>query len=199
MRSLHSIDEARDGAALYVVGALSGEEAREFEAHLKQGCEVCAAEVKAFSRVSDELIGAVSPQAPSAKLRERVLDKIASEVRAGHSATIDKNGMRFMLSNLMPWEGSAIKGIETKVLFRDAAKGMVTVLIRMAPGTSAPRHRHAEVEESYVLEGDVTISGVEMKPGDYCRAGPGSVHTGISTRSGCQFITIASELNELLD
>ena len=199
MRSLHSIDEARDGAALYVVGALSGEEAREFEAHLKQGCEVCAAEVKAFSLVTNELAAAVPPQAPTVKLRERVLDKIASEVRAGHSATIDKNGMRFMLSNLMPWEGSAIKGIETKVLFRDAAKGMVTVLIRMAPGTSAPRHRHAEVEESYVLEGDVTISGVEMRPGDYCRAEPGSVHTGISTRNGCQFITIASERNELLD
>src|SRR5271168_1699977 len=199
MRSLHSIDETRERAALYVVGALRGEEAREFEAHLKQGCELCAAEVKAFSSVADELAGAVPPRAPSAKLRDRVLDKIAGAVRAGNSATLDKNGMRFMLSNLMPWEGTSIKGIESKVLFRDAAKGTVTVLVRMAPGTSAPRHRHAAVEESYVLEGDVTISGVEMKPGDYCRAEPGSVHTGISTRRGCQFITIASERNELLD
>src|SRR5271163_4412364 len=199
MKSLHSIDETRDRAALYVVGALRGEEAREFEAHLEQGCEVCTAEVKAFSRVTDELAGAAPPQAPSAKLRERVLDKIASEARARNSTIIDKNVMRFMLSNLMPWEGTAIKGIETKVLFRDAANGMVTVLVRMAPGTSAPRHRHAEIEESYVLEGDVTISGVGMRPGDYCRAEPGSVHTGISTRGGCQFITIASERNELLD
>jgi anti-sigma factor ChrR (cupin superfamily) len=199
MRSLHSIDETRERAALYVAGALRGEEAREFETHLKQGCEVCAAEVKAFSHVTDELAGAVPSEAPSAKLRERVLDRIASDVRARDSATIDKNGMRFMLSNLMPWEGTAIKGIETKVLFRDAANGMVTVLVRMAPGTNGPRHRHAAVEESYVLEGDVTISGVEMKPGDYCRAEPGSVHTGISTRGGCQFITIASERNELLD
>jgi quercetin dioxygenase-like cupin family protein len=199
MKSLHSIDEARDRAALYVVGALRGEEAREFEVHLKQGCEVCAAEVKAFSLVTDELAGAVPPQAPSAKLRERVLDKIATEVRARNSATIDKNGVRFVLSNLMPWEETAIKGIETKVLLRDAATGMVTVLVRMAPGASGPHHRHAAVEESYVLEGDVTISGVEMKAGDYCRAEPGSVHTGISTRGGCQFITIASERNELLD
>jgi anti-sigma factor ChrR (cupin superfamily) len=199
MKSLHSIDEARDRAALYVVGALRGEEAREFEAHLKQGCEVCAAEVKAFSHVTDELAGAVPPQAPSAKLRERVLDKIATEVRARNSATIDKNGVRFVLSNLMPWEETGIKGIETKVLLRDAATGMVTVLVRMAPGTRGPHHRHAAVEESYVLEGDVTISGVEMKAGDYCRAEPGSVHTGISTRGGCQFITIASERNELLD
>ena len=196
MRSLHSVDETRDRAALYVVGALRGEEAREFEAHLKQGCEVCAAEVKAFSLVTDELAAVVPPQAPSAKLRERVLDKIASEAGAGHSATIDKNGIRFMLSNLMPWEETGTKGIETKVLFRNAANGMVTVLVRMAPGTSSRHHRHVAVEESYVLEGDVTISGVEMKAGDYCRAEPGSVHTGISTRGGCQFITIASERNE---
>ena len=199
MKSLHSIDEARDRAALYVVGALRGEEEREFAEHLKQGCEVCAAEVKAFSNVTDELAAAVPPEAPSAKLRERVLDKIASEVRARNSATIDKNGMRFMLSNLMPWEETATKGIETKVLFRDAAHGMVTVLVRMAPGTSSRHHRHVAVEESYVLEGDVTISGVEMKRGDYCRAEPGTVHTGISTRGGCQFITIASERNELFD
>jgi hypothetical protein len=199
MRPLHSIDENRDRTALYVVGKLGVEEAREFEAHLKQGCEVCAAEVKAFSLVADELAAAVLPLRPSAKLRERVLDKIAREVRAGNSATIGQNGMHFMLSNLMPWEGTSIKGIETKVLFRDAANGMVTALVRMAPGARYPHHRHAEVEESYVLEGDVTISRVEMKPGDYCRAEPGSVHTGISTRGGCQSITIASERNELLD
>jgi anti-sigma factor ChrR (cupin superfamily) len=199
MKSLHSIDEARDSAALYVVGALSGEESREFEAHLKQGCEVCAAEVKAFSRITDELAKVVPPQAPSAKLRERVLDKIASEAGAGHSATIDKNGMRFMLSNAMPWEGTAIAGIETKVLFRDARSGIVTQLVRMGPGSSFPHHRHAEVEDCYVLEGDLTLSGVEMKAGDYCRAEPGSIHTDITTRGGTVIILIASERNEVVD
>ena len=65
---------------------------------------------------------------------------------------IEKKGMCFMLSNLMPWEATAIKGIETKALFRNAANGVVTVLVRMAPGTSAPQHRPAEIEESYALE-----------------------------------------------
>jgi anti-sigma factor ChrR (cupin superfamily) len=199
MRSLHSIDETRDRAALYVVGALRGDEAREFEAHLKQGCEVCAAEVKALSVVTDELAGAVPPQAPSAKLRERVLDKIASEVRARNSATIDKNGMRFMLSNLMPWEATGIRDVETKVLFRDPHSGIITQLVRMGPGTSFPHHRHAEVEECYVLEGDLTLSGVEMNQGDYCRAEPGSIHTDITTRGGNLIILIASERNESLE
>jgi anti-sigma factor ChrR (cupin superfamily) len=199
MKSLHSIDEARDRAALYVVGALRGEEARDFAAHLKQGCEVCAAEVKAFSNVADELAAVVPPEAPSAKLRERVLDKIANEAGAGHSSTIGKNGMRFVLSNLMPWEATAIAGVETKVLFRDARSGIVTQLVRMGPGTSFPHHRHAEVEDCYVLEGDLTLSGVEMKAGDYCRAEPSSIHTGITTRDGTVIILIASERNKSLD
>jgi anti-sigma factor ChrR (cupin superfamily) len=199
MKSLHSIDEARDRAALYVVGALRGEEAREFAAHLQQGCEVCAAEVKAFSHVTDELAAVVPPQTPNAKLRERVLDRIASEAGARNSATIDKNGMRFVLSNLMPWEGTSIAGVETKVLFRDARSRMVTQLVRMSPGTSFPHHRHAEIEDCYVLEGDLTLSGVEMKAGDYCRAEPGSIHTEITTRGGNVIILIASERNELVE
>ena len=76
---------------------------------------------------------------------------------------------------------------------------MVTQLVRMAPGTSYPRHRHADIEENYLLEGDLTISGVTMKAGDYCRAEPDSVHSDIRTSGGCQFISIASEHNELLE
>jgi len=49
------------------------------------------------------------------------------------------------------------------------------------------------------LEGDLTLSGVEMKAGDYCRAEPGSIHTDITTRGGNVIILIASERNESLD
>jgi hypothetical protein len=38
-----------------------------------------------------------------------------------------------------------------------------------------------------------------MKPGGYCRAEPGSVHTCIRTRGGCEFTSIASERSELVD
>lgn len=199
MRLPHSIDETCERAALYAVGALRGEEAREFEAHLNLGCEVCTAEVKAFSRVADALAGAVQPQVTRAQLRARVLERIASEAQAANSATIDKNGVYFVFSSRMPWEETAFKDIDSKVLFRDPGTGMVTRMVRMAPGTSYPHHRHAEVEESYLIEGDLTISGVSMRPGDYCRAEAGSLHSDISTRGGCLFIAIASERNELLE
>jgi len=49
-----------------------------------------------------------------------------------------------------------------------------------------------------VLEEDLTVSGVLMKAGDYCRAEPGSVHTGLSTSGGCLFIAVCSERDERL-
>src|SRR5215469_1133799 len=116
MRALHSMDKNRDRPALYVVGALRGEEAREFEAHLKQGCEVCSAEVKALARVSEALDRSVPPQPTSAKLRERVLAKIASEARSRTAAMIDRDGVRFMFPNLMSWQGTIFNGIEAKIL-----------------------------------------------------------------------------------
>ncbi|MBI3302018.1 MAG: cupin domain-containing protein, partial [Deltaproteobacteria bacterium] len=111
---------------------------------------------------------------------------------------IDKNGSRFARATQMTWqEGNAPAG-EIKALFVDQQRGYNTFLVRMAPGAMLRPHRHADVEESYLLEGDLLVSGVEMKAGDYCRAEPGSLHAGVTTRGGCVFITVCSQRDELL-
>ena len=184
---------------LYAVGALRGEELQEFKAHLDQGCENCRAEVDSFSRVAAALAYSADPQSPSSELRERVIAKVAVEAQRSHPQTVDLGGIRFSLSNRMVWDATPFKGIEWKVLYRDPNTGIVTSLVRMAPGASYPRHRHVAVEENYVLSGDITISGVQMKAGDYCRAELDTIHHDISTAGGCEFVSIASERNELLD
>src|SRR5262249_3379987 len=75
--------------------------------------------------------------------------------------------------------------------------GYVTKLVRMAPGAVLHPHRHAEAEESYVLEGDLWVSGVLMLAGDYCRAEAGSVHSEVHTSGGCAFIAVCWERDEL--
>jgi quercetin dioxygenase-like cupin family protein len=67
----------------------------------------------------------------------------------------------------------------------------------MAPGATLVAHRHADVEESYVIEGDLLVAGELMHAGDYCRAEPGSVHAGVSTIHGCVFIAVQSQRDEL--
>jgi anti-sigma factor ChrR (cupin superfamily) len=62
----------------------------------------------------------------------------------------------------------------------------------MAPGTVYPAHRHGDLEEIYMLEGDYLVSGILMHAGDYCRAEAGSVHEDSRTLSGCVFIVTAS-------
>ena len=198
MTPVHSIEEARDRAALYALGALSEDEAREFEQHFAAECAVCAAEVQAFAAVVTELGRAVRPQQPPASVRSRVLERVATESWAQGAQVFDKEGLRFVRSAEMDWQPLGSEGIEFKTLFVDSKRGSHATLIRMAPGAVFTPHRHGDVEESYVLEGELLVSGVLMRPGDYCRAEPGSLHTGVTTRTGCIFIAVGALHNEWL-
>ena len=42
----------------------------------------------------------------------------------------------------MPWKASKFPGVEVKILYEDAATGMLTVMTRMAPGSFIPLHTH---------------------------------------------------------
>jgi anti-sigma-K factor RskA len=67
-------DHDRHGelAGPYVLGLLSADDRREFEAHL-QGCPECRLEVREAELVAEGLGRAVDPQEPPAGLRDRVL------------------------------------------------------------------------------------------------------------------------------
>lgn len=80
----------------------------------------------------------------------------------------------------------------------DPVSRRTTTLLRFLPGTRYASHRHAAVEELYVLEGGCSIAGREMAVGDYHRAEAGTVHHDTSTDEGCLLLVIASPQNELL-
>jgi anti-sigma-K factor RskA len=72
-------DEVRENAALYALGALSQLEARGFEVHLREGCEVCESELLQFEEVVG-VLGLDAPEVgPPAALRSRLLSRIAGE------------------------------------------------------------------------------------------------------------------------
>jgi len=52
---------------------------------------------------------------------------------------------RFVRSAELPWEQTRFPGVETKTLFLDKPHGLVTVLLRMAPGAILPDHQHVLV------------------------------------------------------
>jgi len=186
--------DIRELAALYALGELSADEARAFEARLAAGDEACRSELAAFCSVVDDLAYAANSEPPPAGLRARLLERIV----AGEPAVIDQGGVRFVRSGQFNWAPSIAPGIEVKRLSEDPVRERVTLLVRLAPGASYPDHRHADVEELYLLEGEVFVSGVLMRPGDYCRSEPDSVHDRIHTPSGCLFLAIASPRNQYL-
>jgi quercetin dioxygenase-like cupin family protein len=194
--STHSLREVHDQVALYVVGALPMDEAREFEGHLDR-CELCQKTLQSFSSVGDELAiaTAVTPQ-PS--LRARLLQRISGDWMAARLA-LDGGAVQFVRSASLPWEQSAISGMQFKLLYRDADRGCSTKVVRLAPGTTYPSHRHGGVEELFVIEGDALVSGVMMRAGDYCRAEPGTMHTDISTSAGVLFFSMSSDRDEVLE
>lgn len=193
MNRNHSLDESREQAALYTVGALPDEERSAFEQHrLVDGCDVCAAEVAGFAPVVEHLAFATPLQTPPQHVRERILQQAVAQGMSAAHPTIDKDQLRFVSAECMDWKPGNAPGIEMKVLSVDKERGFYTTLVRMAPGSSLARHRHVGLEESYVIEGELLVSGVLMRPGDYCRAEVGSMHVGVTTKTGCVFIAVAS-------
>lgn len=187
------IDEIRERAALYALGLLSPDEARAVEAQLAVGDPRWIEEVAACRSVTDDLAYAARPQTPSPAARQRVLDAVAAQA----APTLEQDGVRFVRGGRLRWRPAVYEGVEIKILRADLEAGRVTLITRLAPGTVYPHHRHDDVEELYLLEGDVVVNGVSMHPGDYCTAAPGSTHDGIRTVGGCTFIVSASTRDAL--
>lgn len=194
-------EETADLAAQYVLGGLADIERSEFEQHLSGGCPVCDAEVARVSSVVRSLAEAATP-IPPAGMRERMQARIATQSLAGKSTLpgilLNESGVLIARSESMAWQENPIPGIWIKQLFQDPEEHSATSLIRMDAGSRYPSHRHAGPEEVFLLQGDLVVEGLSLKPGDYCNAQPSTVHHETYTEAGCLFILRASELDELL-
>lgn len=96
----------------------------------------------------------------------------------------------------IPWEPTRYPGVDTKTLHRDPS-GRYTALVRMAPGAELPLHRHAGVEQSYVLEGTLADDEGACTGGNFVWRRPGSVHRAWSP-DGCLVLAVFDRPNEFL-
>ena len=53
----------------------------------------------------------------------------------------------------MEWKKTRFPGCEVKGLLFDKDSGLVTALMKFAPGAILPDHEHVKIEQTYVLEG----------------------------------------------
>ncbi len=137
------------------------------------------------------------------RLRERV--KAGSSVNSDDSSAAVKGwspAAGIWLSQHQDegmWQEIGIPGVSVRVLNLDRERMCVTTLVKIAPGASYPRHRHAGPEECYVIDGDIHVSGAVLGKGDYQRAEAESIHEVQSTEGGCTLLIVSSLRDRILE
>jgi len=96
------------------------------------------------------------------------------------------------------WEEVA-PGISCKLLATDTERDRVSMLVRLAPGTDYPPHRHAGIEELHLLHGELMIDDKKLYPGDYIRAKPDTVDHRVRSETGCTCLLLTSTKDVILD
>ena len=81
----------------------------------------------------------------------------------------------------MEWKKTRFPGCEVKGLLFDKESGVVTALMKFAPGAVLPDHEHVKIEQTYVLEGRLVdkegpAAGLDVKQGEFVWREPGSRH-----------------------
>jgi len=71
----------------------------------------------------------------------------------------------------MEWKKTRFPGCEVKGLLFDKETGLVTALMKFAPGATLPDHEHVKIEQAFVLEGKLVDKGGPTKD---LTVGPGA-------------------------
>ena len=107
------IQQIEDDAAMYILGALSAEDAASFEQRLASGCALCQAEVRACENTMAALAASVPPAAPPADLKQRLLDQISQTQPAAVMEIVRADGAGFVQT---PMPGVQIRYLKGKIL-----------------------------------------------------------------------------------
>jgi anti-sigma factor ChrR (cupin superfamily) len=169
----------------YAVGAVPPAEVAAVEAHINS-CPDCQRDLARLRPIIESYVAwPTGVLHPGSSLRARLAQRIAAET--GGSPVLPP--MRQWSEP--KWEEVA-PGISCKLLATDTEKQLVSMLVRLAPGTDYPPHTHAGVEELHLLDGELWIDERKLYPGDYNRAEPGTGDKRVFSETGCTCVLITS-------
>ena len=106
---------------------------------------------------------------------------------------------RFVDIERLPWEKTRYPGVETKTLLVDRKTGVLTLLMKMAPGARLPDHEHVEIEQTYVLEGSLHCGEGECKAGEFVWRPAGSRHEAWAGPQGGLMLAMFQVPNRFYD
>jgi anti-sigma factor ChrR (cupin superfamily) len=91
---------------------------------------------------------------------------------------------RFVDVAALPWQKTIYPGVEAKTLLLERSSGLLTVLLKMAPGAKLPDHEHVLIEQTWMLEGRLVCGEGECTPGNFVWRPAGSRHEAWTPEGG---------------
>ena len=175
---------------LHAVRALPAVEARAVEAHLA-ACAACRRELSTLRPVIESVSSwPTDVVRPVESLWPRLAHRVAAE-SGGKPVLPESRGWT------EPEWSEVAPGISVKLLATDREREIVSMLVRLAPGTDYPPHVHAGVEELHLLQGELWIDDRKLYAGDYNRAEPGTADQRVWSETGCTCVLVTSTRDSL--
>jgi anti-sigma factor ChrR (cupin superfamily) len=183
--------EHQDLAFLYVLQALPSSEIPAVEAQIAS-CADCRQEIETLRPIIGSFVSwPTDVLRPPVSLWGRLAQRIAEETGKPPVSPPSQLAVKSEWEELAP-------GISCKLLATDTEKNRVSMLLRLAPGTDYPSHRHAGVEELHLLYGELMIDDKKVYPGDYIRSEADSVDHHVWSETGCTCVLLTSNKDVLL-
>jgi putative transcriptional regulator len=134
----------------FATGTLDEARALVVSTHLAR-CPQCRNAVNDFERIAGVLLDAAEPSEMTAGALDRALAKLAeSEVAPARPAASDNDTLSGYALGPWRWLGRGIQWRSVDVPSADAVR---VFMLKAAPGTKLPRHRHTGTEWTCVFQG----------------------------------------------
>lgn len=102
------------------------------------------------------------------------------------SPNLIATGYSAIRSQDLNWQPHPTPGVSVAIVHRDEVTRELVGFLKAEPGVCYPFHRHAAIEEIFMMEGDLVVGDQVYGAGDYIRSLPGSSHAPY-TDGGCRF------------
>jgi anti-sigma factor ChrR (cupin superfamily) len=177
--------EHAESVVFYALRALPASEVAAVEAQMA-ACPDCRREIETLRPVVSAFVAwPTDVLRPSTSLWDRLARRIAADT--GQEPLVPEPPRQ----PEPEWEEPA-PGIFVKLLATDTEQDRVSMLVRLTPGAAYPPHVHADVEELYLLDGELMIDEKKLFPGDYNRGEPGTGDQRVWSETGCTCVLLTS-------
>lgn len=174
-------------APFYALGTLSEVECQWVEQHIAEYPEL-AEELAEYEAAVVALPYGAPPVALASSLKDRLFSGLGLTVPVDPEPKIDldQQSVWTVRSQDLQWQPHPTPGVQIAIFHTNPLAREISGVLKAEPGVVYPRHRHAAVEEIYMLEGDLIVEEQTYGAGDYIRSQAGSIHAP-HTIGGCKF------------